>query len=302
MKYLLLHDEGDKKRVKHLLDTLKTYHPEVEEYCPEGGGEHFGPVLERLSQTICIVLYLSQPHISGWVHFIAGYTAGLKIPLLLYGAAPEKISPLLAKTLVLVKTEDELFDYIGRKAPELFAREVQNRARCELLESGIPVNDESLTGCVVGGNPRAVSLFLEAGFSPNVRDRYGVPLLSLAARMGDQKMVSLLLKAGAEVNGQAADRLNTALMDGVSVKNHGMVKELLAAGADINLRNRDGQSALILAVGLNDEVLAELFLKAGAEADEPDNLGASARKYASLFNKPVMRALFDRYAPQKNAG
>jgi hypothetical protein len=302
MKYLLLHDEGDKKRVKHLLDVLKTYHPDVDECCPGAGGERFGPVLEQLPHTICIVLYLSQPHISGWVNFIAGYTAALKIPLLMYGAAPEKISPLLSKRLIPVKTEDELLDYIGKKAPEMFTREIQGRAKYELLENGIPVNEESLAGCVVGGNLKAVSFFLEAGFSPNIRDRFGVPLLNLAARMGDQKMVKRLLKAGAEVNEQAADRLNTALMDGVSVKNHDMVKDLLAAGADVNLKNRDGQSALILAVGLNDEFLVELFLKAGAEADEPDNLGASGRKYAVLFNKPVMTALFDRYAPKKNAG
>jgi hypothetical protein len=302
MKYLLLHDEGDKKKVKHLLDTLKTYCPEVDEYCPGGGGEHFEPVLEQLPHAICIVLYLSQPHISGWINFVAGYTTALKIPLLVYGAAPEKISPLLSKRFIRVKTEDELFGYIGKKAPELIVQEIRSRAKYELLENGIPVNEESLAGCVVGGNLKAVSLFFEAGFSPNTRDRHGVPLLNLAARMGDQKMVTLLLKAGAEVNGQAADRLNTALMDGVSVKNHNMVKDLLAAGTDINLKNRDGQSALILAVGLNDDFLAELFLKAGAAADEPDNLGASGRKYASLFNRPVMTALFERYAPQKNAG
>lgn len=301
MKYLLLHDEGDKKKVKRLLDVLKTCHPDVDEYCP-GGGEHFEPVLEQLPQASCIVLYLSQPHISGWVHFIAGYAAALQVPLLMYGAAPEKISPLLSKRLIPVKTEDELFDYIGKKAPELFVRETRSRARCELLENGIPVNEESLAGCVIGGNRNAVSLFFEAGFSPNTRDRHGVPLLNLAARMGDRKMVNLLLKAGAEVNGQAADRLNTALMDGVSVKNHTMVKDLLAAGTDINLKNRDGQTALILAVGLNDEILAELFLRAGAAADEPDNLGASGRKYASLFNRPGMKALFDRYGRQKNAG
>jgi hypothetical protein len=302
MKYLLLHDEGDKKKVKHLLDLMKTCHPEAAECCPGGGGEHFESVLAELPQTICVVLYLSQPHISGWVNFVAGYAAALKIPLLLYGAVPEKINPLLAKRLTLVKTEDELLDYIGKKAPALFVQELRSRAKYELLENGIPVSEDSLTDCVIGGNRKAVSLFLEAGFSPNVRDRHGVPLLNLAARMGDHNMVQLLLKAGADVNGQAADRLSTALMDGVSIKNHTMVKDLLAAGADINLKNRDGQSALIFAVGLHDEVLAELLLKAGADADEPDSLGASGRKYASLFNRPHITALFDKYAPQKNVG
>jgi hypothetical protein len=55
-------------------------------------------------------------------------------------------------------------------------------------------------------------------------------------------------------------------------------------------------------VGLNDDFLAGLLLKAGADADAPDSLGASGRKYASLFNRPLMTAIFDKYAPQKNVG
>jgi ankyrin repeat protein len=41
----------------------------------------------------------------------------------------------------------------------------------------------------------------------------------------------------------------------------------------------------------------ELLLKAGANVDEPDSLGASARKYAALFNRPGVVKLFQTYAP-----
>jgi ankyrin repeat protein len=78
------------------------------------------------------------------------------------------------------------------------------------------------------------------------------------------------------------------------------MKDLIAAGADINLKSRDGQSALIIAVGLNDEESVEILLKAGADADEPDSLGASARTYAGLFKDPAILALFKAYAPLKN--
>jgi ankyrin repeat protein len=73
--------------------------------------------------------------------------------------------------------------------------------------------------------------------------------------------------------------------------------DLLAAGAEVNLKSKDGQSALVIAVGLNDEAAAEMLLKAGADPDMADNLGASARTYVRLFNKPGMVKLFEKYTP-----
>jgi ankyrin repeat protein len=107
-----------------------------------------------------------------------------------------------------------------------------------------------------------------------------------------------LLKAGASVNLQAEDRGTTALIDSTAGKYMDIMDLLLEAGADVNLKSKDGQSALIIAVGLNDEASTERLLKAGANADEPDSLGASARKYALLFNKPAMVELFKTYAGQ----
>jgi ankyrin repeat protein len=302
MKFLLIHDGGDTKTAKRLLGLIKKHEPGAGECIPGESQEGLEGILEQLPHALCLILFISQSLIPPWVFFIGGYSMALKIPLLLYGAAPEQFGPVLSKRLIPIKNEHELAEYIGREPPEFFTRETRNRAKYELLENGIPFNEESLAACVIAGNKNAAALFLEAGFSPNARDRYGVALLNLAARMGDRNMVKLLLKAGADVNQQAEDRLSTALMDGIAGKHHGIVKDLLAAGADVNLKSRDGQSALIIAVGLNDEFSAELLLKAGANADEPDSLGASGRKYAALFNKPAMVSLFNIYAPQKNAG
>lgn len=303
MKFLLIHDGKDTKAVKRLRDLFKQYEETVEECIPGEAGEGIIPVPEALSGGRGMFLHLSRSHIPFWAYVIAGYALALKVPLLVYGIPLERFGPQLAQYLVPIKTEHELADYLRREAPEYFAREIRNRAKYELLELGIPFNEESLSGCVMGGNKRALSLFLDAGYSPNIRDGFGVPLLNLAARMGHRHLVKLLLRAGADANGQAEDRLTTALMDAVSGQHHGIVKDLLAAGTDINLKSRDGQSALVIAVGLNDETAAELLLRAGAKTDEPDMLGVSARKYAVLFNKTSMLALFERYAPlTKNTG
>jgi ankyrin repeat protein len=124
-----------------------------------------------------------------------------------------------------------------------------------------------------------------------------VPLLCLAVRAGDRDMSGLLLKAGASVNLLAGDRGGSALIDAALGKHAGILMDLLAVGANTNVKSKDGQSALIIAVGLNDEPTVELLLKAGANVDEPDSLGASARKYAALFNKPGIVNLFKTYVP-----
>jgi hypothetical protein len=40
-----------------------------------------------------------------------------------------------------------------------------------------------------------------------------------------------------------------------------------------------------------------MLLKAGADPDDADALGASARKYAALFHNSAIQVLFDTYAP-----
>jgi ankyrin repeat protein len=176
--------------------------------------------------------------------------------------------------------------------PALQKAVIKRRAKGLLLERGIPFNEETFANMVIGGNIENISFFLEAGLSPDTRDSCGVPLLCLASRSGNREVIKLLLKAGADINLQAKDRLNTALIDSAAGKHREIMKDLIAAGADLNLKSRDGQSALIIAVGLEDEESVEMLLRAGASADEPDCLGMSARTYAGLFNKSSILALF----------
>jgi hypothetical protein len=298
MNFIVIHDGSDPKTARRLLTALKKIEVGADE-CALGEAEGIERFLEKISRAICLILFFARPGIPSWVHFIAGYAAAIKLPVLVYGSMPEGLDPFLSKSLIPVKNENELAGYAGKAMPGMLTRELRDRAKYELLNRGIPFTEEAMTDCVVGGNDTAASLFIEAGFSPNIQDRFGVPLMNLAARMGNRKMVQLLLNAGALVNQQAEDRRSSALLDAVAGGHHGILKDLLAAGADVNLKTRDGQSALIVAVGLNDEVAAELLLRAGANPDEADNLGVSARKYAALFNKPAMAALFNAYGPKK---
>jgi ankyrin repeat protein len=61
-----------------------------------------------------------------------------------------------------------------------------------------------------------------------------------------------------------------------------------------DLTSKDGQTALVVAVGRNDAEVARLLVSGGADPDLPDKLGLTARKYAALFKNPAILALFDQ--------
>jgi hypothetical protein len=244
-----------------------------------------------------------------WLIYALGFSAGCRIPLLVYegkaggqpGENAEFIS-LFKKSAKKLKTKNTLIKYFEDEKAEWIKKEAARDAagaRDTLLQMGIPVTLDSLGKCAEEGKVLELSLFLASGFSPDARDKAGVPLLNLAARGGHRDAVDALLKAGANVNVPSDDRGSSALMDSAMGKHLGMMEDLLRAGADVNIRSKDGQSALILAVGLNDADSVEILLKAGANPDDPDLLGASARKYATLFNRTGIVALFDTYAPLK---
>ncbi|OCC22448.1 hypothetical protein MB02_16850 [Croceicoccus estronivorus] len=89
---------------------------------------------------------------------------------------------------------------------------------------------------------------LQHGANPNIGDKHGVTPLVLAARLG--------------------------FVEGVD--------ELIANGARVNDANDTGETPLISAVHRKDIPVMRALLKAGADADRPDNSGRSARDYAAL--------------------
>ena len=82
-------------------------------------------------------------------------------------------------------------------------------------------------------------------------------------------------------------------MDAAQNGDQTLLRYLLDKGADPNLISKDGQSALVIAVGRNDADTSKALLESGADADLSDKLGLSARKYAKLFHHPAMQALFE---------
>jgi hypothetical protein len=235
--------------------------------------------------------------------FLSGFACGSGLPVAVCGEeAAASIPAGLASSFKVLKNKASLNRYLKKEREAEKKRGASGEAgaaRDSLLQAGIPVTKESLFRCVREGMVREVSLFFAAGFSPDARDEAGVALLNMAARAKNPDMLRALIDAGAQVNSLAADRGSSALLDAVMLRRPDLLRILMEAGADINLKTKDGQSALIIAVGAGDAACTEILLKAGADPDDADALGASARKYAVLFHNTALMALFDTYAPPK---
>ena len=115
-----------------------------------------------------------------------------------------------------------------------------------------------------------------------------------AAMLEDLSAVKKLLAAGADVNIVDKEIDSTALSEAVKHGNREMVRVLLKAGADVNLRNHDGQTALMM---LDKDATADLvrdLVAAGANVNLKDKDGASALIIAAASdNADVLQALLD---------
>ena len=299
MKILILHDETEIELPMMLSEMLEKKSVDVDTKSMEKEVRNFHEIMEALSLYSHFIVVNNSAGEKVWISLCIGFAWGAKNPVLFFGNNPPYLNENGSWDFRIIKEKKSFIDFLDKGFDEWVEKDNQKKAKNDLLDLGIPFNEESFERCVGERNSRAAELFIKAGFSPDARDKNGVPLLNLAARTGDRNVVRILLQAGAGINRQSKDRGSSALIDACSGKSPDIVRDLIGSGADVNLKSKDGQSALIIAVGLNEEDIVEQLLKAGANPDEPDALGASARKYATLFNKPAMVALFKKFAPGK---
>lgn len=104
--------------------------------------------------------------------------------------------------------------------------------------------------------------------------------LHIVAKKGNLLYLRFLLQKGADPNLRDKDG-NTPLMLAVSGGFGDMVSPLVAARVNVNQGNDSGETPLIRAVQRRDPAMVRELLAAGADPDQADSLaGKSARAYA----------------------
>ena len=147
------------------------------------------------------------------------------------------------------------------------------KVRNLLLEKGADINIADKTGITAlmrasyVGDVENVKKFLELGVDVNAKDTKGDTALVWACigmdsvgeddEKNKNQIVEMLLTAGADHKGEAL----IAAMENFPL----IVQTLLAAGADVNVKDKDGNTALKLAQEAGNEQIIELLKQAGAK-------------------------------------
>lgn len=183
-----------------------------------------------------------------------------------------------------------------------------------LLEVGAGASAKSLAAALVhaagSGNVDALRLLLQQGAGITSRDGRGRTVLIAAVASGSPEMVKEVLKNRADVNSStvappqictaemkqnddcpedAKDDGQTALMEAASrsdwetppegIDRIQVIRLLLAAGADVNARDKNGNTALVLCDSNTGKIL--LLLQAGADPNARNHEGETALSNAS---------------------
>ncbi|HUW56813.1 MAG TPA: ankyrin repeat domain-containing protein [Planctomycetota bacterium] len=155
------------------------------------------------------------------------------------------------------------------------------------------------------GDEEALRLLLDAWPCPvNARRTGEITPLHWAAAKGDKAMVALLIAKGADVNA-TDDRLMTPLHWAAfrcCSTRHQMdiIEALLTAGANPNIRDKDGKTLLHPAAALPFPNLMRLLLERGADPDVASRVGETPLHRAVRFGGPEAVALLLSAGAQVN--
>ena len=155
---------------------------------------------------------------------------------------------------------------------------------------------EEVAQAVKRGDEAAVGAWLDSGGQVDATivaddvggvDLSGTAVLAVAASLGQERVVDLLLQRGAEID-QPNRKGQTALMHAATKGHERVVDLLIRRGADAKLQNREGVTALMGAATKGWEGVFDLLLQRGAEINKQDNDGATALMYAASHGQPAI--------------
>lgn len=230
----------------------------------------------------------------------------------------------LDKGVTASKTEKTQKDFSNQnnEGKELYEAILisDNKKALELIKSGINLNYQkpddvcTLSLAIRKRNTEMAKTLLEAGANPNFIETGGGSPLQIAVQMSDQEIVELLIKKY-KVNVNTKEKGYTVVHTAVDFNSHtAILKLLLNAGANPNIIDQNGNSALnvaqaknnpdkpmiaLLLAASNAQIIADYKKKetanAAAAAAEKKDYDSTAKRTAALREYNRVHPEIERY-------
>ncbi len=171
-------------------------------------------------------------------------------------------------------------DVNGYTATMLAAEQGNTDAVKLLLENKASPNVQGIEGSTAlmqaafHNRPDVVDSLLNAGADPTLKDEKGWTAFMKAVYQGHERIVERMLPI-------SSDQLGRALMVASIMGHEGVVRRLLAAGVEVDQKER-GQTALMMAASRGNENIVQLLLNHGAQPLEANDEGRTASMIAMV--------------------
>ncbi len=157
---------------------------------------------------------------------------------------------------------------------------------CAIVQGTVKAVDPEIVLATMAGDADRVETLLLAGVGPDSHDGTGQTALQSAASRGDQRIVRLLIRYGADVNLDLGcwTPLRWAIQNG----HLEIIRILIAAGADVNHEASSGAIPLFFSTYYNRLDIFKTLIAAGANVNRrsADNIPDgpwTPMRYATLF-------------------
>lgn len=148
-------------------------------------------------------------------------------------------------------------------------------------------SESALIKAVLKENVRLVELLIASGAEINYRNDEDRTAYSYAAQSGNKNLKGILIKAGADVNIGVQEYRNrygeNAFFQAAADGRTDVVEAMLACGTDVNMANEAGKMTALMRA--TEDSTIDVLLTAGADLNLQDKTGHTALIWAVLFRR-----------------